>query len=322
MANPESGGVADTHGSTAEIDRILAALALSESFAFYIVVCPNPAVAMGAIETLAARLSTRPVHLEPYRPWDNPEKPISFSFLVERVLKPLVEPAQPGERVSRNRLCPGCHLGATKGGRVLGDPVPTHERAAQPHRPNADRTAPAIRTATPRDPLRPGRSRFLVDPSGTTVLPAQRFIQVSDGIRMTDQIGVPASVPEAQDRREGEVLRAEVERTRALLAEGGSDDAGLQESLAIRLERLARHDHGSGSIRAALARSEEATRVRGMLHERDRERPDWRRSLALSLGRLGEIRRDAGDLAGAQQAHKDAIEHLRTLSGGIPSTRA
>lgn len=143
-----------------------------------------------------------------------------------------------------------------------------------------------------------------------------RSIEVTYGVVKTGaalyrQVGVPASTAFT-------LLRYAETELDKLTEEGGLDNPLLQHRRAISMINLADAYSTLGDMTAAVKRATDAKDIFQKLFDADRDRLEWRRGLAASYQKLGDLRRSQGELDLALGPHREALalrKELVTIAG-------
>lgn len=299
------------------VSRLIRAIALSDRFHVYLLLCERPRVAQAVFNLLPARVAeereepVQLVRLDPYERTYGAVEPILIEHLADRILERLVSPA-PVEReanvivvVDGSKALPhddeawallfqrmnerrNVIAGALQGALVVClprrlEPVFAH---AAPDFWSIRSLAVVVEGAPPPDATR-------------------RVLQASES-------RTPYGEVESEEPSEAAEIEAGIAKARESLTKT-PDDAGATEALFVWLERRIQHDIAWGRLDRALRAAEECVVLSRRRLEQAPASVEWLRYLSVSLNNRGNVQLADGDLLAARKSYDESVEVVRRL---------
>lgn len=310
------GWIADL-GREEGVSRLIRALALSDRFHVYLLLCETPRVAQAVFDLLPARVAeereepVRLVRLDPYEGSYGPGEPITFEHLADRVLERLVSPA--AEERDANVII------VVDGSKAL--PQDDEAWAILFQRMNERRNviAGALRGALvvclPRR-LEPVFAHAAPDFWSIRSLavvvegappPDARILAFKDN-KPTTRYGEV----EADEVEDSIAIEAGIAAARESLAKA-PDDAVAFVALQIWLDRRVGYDFKRGALDQALHTAEESVALVRRRMEREPDHATWLLGLSANLDGIADIYKARKDLTAAYEAYEECVGLFRRV---------
>lgn len=315
------GWIADL-GREEGISRLIRALALSDRFHVYLLLCETPRAAQAVFDLLPARVAeereepVRLVRLDPYEGSYGPGEPIEFEHLADRVLERLVLPAAK-ERAANVIV-------VVDGSKAL--PKDDEAWALLFQRMNERRNviAGALRGALVV--CLPKRLEPVFAHAAPDFWSIRSLAVVVEGAPPPDarMMMLQESAPtarygavEAEGSSEAAEIEVGIAEARECLAKA-PDDAAATKVLVVWLERQIAHDMNWGRLDRASRAAQESVALSRRQLARAPESVEWLRNLSVSFNRMGDAQLARRDLAAAHKSYVESVEVARRLLGQQP----